>query len=532
MNQASSGISLGSLRLQQPNIVLTGPPGSGKSTVGRLLSQRLHREFADIDSLVEEIRGKPIESIFAEDGEAVFRQLETDACLRLAEPADRVIACGGGALLNKSSRALLEAGGYLVCLTGEPGVLIERIGSNGRRPLLAGEYPEEQLAALLSERQAAYDSIPVQVDTTGLTAEQVADRVASYPLARRIHRLAATHPRPGYDVIVGHELLASLATYLEQANLSPPYFLISDTNVGPLFEEQIHSALDCSFSMVAAGEVNKSQETVSSLYSTFIESGLDRNGTVLALGGGVLLDLTGFAAATYMRGVSWAALPTTLLAVVDASLGGKVGFNLSAGKNLVGAFHAPRLVLADLATLATLPPEEVRTGLAEIVKAALIGDPELYARMESGPGWISEDWIQRAIRIKLKIVDEDPQEHGRRSALNLGHTFAHALEVTSGYSLTHGQAVSVGLMAAAKLAEAMGRCEADLSARVEHVLHRFALPTNYQGLQVDPVLEAMTRDKKGKAGRVRFVLPIRPGKVEFGIEAPEDLVRQVLEGLK
>lgn len=532
MNQTSSGNSLGSLRLQQPNIVLAGPPGSGKSSVGRLLSQRLHREFTDTDTVVEEIGGKSIETIFAEDGEAVFRQLEADACLRLAEPADRIIACGGGALMSKSNRTLLEAGGYLVCLTGEPSTLMERIGSNGRRPLLAGEHPEQQLESLLSARQATYDSIPVQVDTTSLTVEQVADSVASYPFASRIHRMLARHPRPGYEVVVGHELLSSLATYLEQANLSPPYLLVSDTDVGPLFEEQIRSALDCSFVMIPAGEVNKSQETVSTLYSAFIESGLDRNGAVLALGGGVLLDLAGFAAATYMRGVSWAALPTSLLAVVDASLGGKVGFNLSAGKNLVGAFHAPKLVLADLATLATLPQEEIRTGLAEIVKAALIGDPELYARMESGPGWISQDWIQRAIRIKLGIVDEDPQEYSRRAALNLGHTFAHALEVTSGYSLTHGQAVSIGLMASARLANAMGRCEADLPARVEHVLRRFALPTTYQDLQANPVLEAMARDKKGRAGRVRFVLPIRPGNVEFGIEAPENLVRQVLEGLK
>ena len=243
--------------------MLAGPPGSGKSSVGRLLSKRLHREFTDTDTVVEEIGGKSIETIFAEDGEAVFRQLEADACLRLAEPANRIIACGGGALMSKSNRALLEAGGYLVCLTGEPRTLMERIGSNGRRPLLAGEHPEQQLETLLSARQATYDSIPIQVDTTSLTVEQVADSVASYTFASRIHRMLARHPRPGYEVVVGHELLSSLATYLEQANLSPPCLLVSDTNVGPLFEEQIPSALDCSFVMIPAGEVNKSQETVS-----------------------------------------------------------------------------------------------------------------------------------------------------------------------------------------------------------------------------------------------------------------------------
>ena len=240
------------------------------------------------------------------------------------------------------------------------------------------------------------------------------------------------------------------------------------------------------------------------------------------LGGGVLLDLAGFAAATYMRGVSWAALPTSLLGIVDASLGGKVGFNLSAGKNLVGAFHAPRLVLADLATLATLPQVEIRTGLAEIVKAALIGDPELYARMESGPGWISQDWIQRAIKIKLEIVDDDPQEHGRRAALNLGHTFAHRAGGDQQLQ-SHPRPGSVRWSDGRReVAAMMGRCEADLPARVEHVLRRFALPSTYRDLRIDPVLEAMTRDKKGRAGRVQLVLPIRPGKVEFGIEAPRE----------
>jgi 3-dehydroquinate synthase len=500
--------------------------------VGQYLSRQLKREFVDTDAVVEEMGGKPIESIFEQDGEAAFRQMEAEVCRRVAEPAERIIACGGGALLSMSNRALLEAGGYLVCLTAEPEALMKRIGTNGRRPLLNGDNLDQQLKVLLAERREAYASIPVQVDTTKLSTEQVAERIADYPLAKRIHHFTAHRPRPGYGVMAGHRLLSRLATYLEEAELSPPYVLISDTNVALLYEGEIRSQLDCSTVVIPAGEENKSQEMLSTLYSAFIESGLDRSGTVIALGGGVLLDLAGFAAATFMRGLNWAALPTSLLAIVDASLGGKVGINLPVGKNLVGAFHAPRIVLADFSTLATLPKEEVKTGLAEMIKAALIGDADLFARMEFGPAWISREWIQRSIEVKLKIVDDDPRETGKRAALNLGHTFAHAFEVTSGYSLTHGQAVSVGMVAAARLAAVLGRCAPDLPDRVEQVLRRFDLPVTYKGLRTDQALGAMVTDKKSKAGRARFVLPKSPGQVEFGIEVPEELVHETLKGLK
>ena len=195
-----------------------------------------------------------------------------------------------------------------------------------------------------------------------------------------------------------------------------------------------------------------------------------------------------------MRGIKWAALPTTLLATVDASLGGKVGINFEGGKNLIGAFHPPSIVLADLTTLNTLSEEGVRTGLAEMIKSALIGDKDLFTRMESGPPWISRNWIQQVMEIKLSIVDEDPQERGGREALNLGHTFAHGLEAASGYGLSHGQAVSIGLVGATRLARALDRCEADLLARVQQVLIRFGLPTSYSGLDTERILSSMKKD--------------------------------------
>ena len=530
MIQASSGTS--HLRLEQPNIVLTGPPGSGKSTVGHQLGLRLKREFVDTDALVEEMSGKSIASIFELEGEAAFRQLEAEACRRIAAPAGRVVACGGGALLSDNHRALLKAGGQLVCLTAEPEVLLKRMGANGRRPLLQGDHPGKRLEALLAERREAYASIPVQIDTTRLATEQAADQIARLPLALAEYRLTAQQPRPGYEVLIGNDLFPGLASSLADADLAAPYILVSDENVAPHYEGDVREALNCTTVVIPAGEQVKSQEALTSLYDAFVEAGLDRSGTVLALGGGVLLDLAGFAAATFMRGVKWAALPTSLLAMVDASLGGKVGINLPAGKNLDGAFHTPSIVLADLATLDTLPAPEIKTGLAEMIKAALIGDADLFARMETGPAWISREWILRSIEVKLKVVDSDPWESGGRAALNLGHTFAHALEVTSDYRLSHGQAVSVGLVAAARLASAMGRCDPRLVDRVQHVLERFDLPVTYKDLRPDLVLGAMARDKKKIAGRVRFVLPTEPGQVEFGVEAPEELVREILDGLK
>ena len=522
----------GELRLQPLNIVLTGPPGSGKSVVGRLLGERLDREFVDTDVIVERMAGKPIHQIFEGDGESAFRRLEAEACRQVATPADRVIACGGGALEDEGNRVLLEAGGALVCLTAQPDALLVRLGSDGSRPLLAGDSASEGLRELLETRQETYDSIPVQVDTTDLKIEEVADQIAGYPLSRRTVRMTARRPRPGYDVVLGDRLITNLSTWLERAQLSPPYLVVSDLNVAPLYEEITRSSLECSFITVPAGEENKSQETVTDLYAAFMKAGLDRSGTVIALGGGVLLDSAGFAAATYMRGIRWAALPTTLLAIVDASLGGKVGINFEGGKNLIGAFHAPNIVLADLTTLTTLPEEGVRTGLAEMIKTALIGDPDLFRRMESGPPWISRSWIQRVMEIKLSIVDEDPQERDGRAALNLGHTFAHGLEAASGYDLSHGQAVSIGLVGATRLASALDRCEADLLDRVRHVLLRFGLPTSYSGLDTERVLGSMKKDKKSRAGLTRFVIPIRPGKVEAGVEAPKALIRDIVDGLR
>jgi len=277
------------------------------------------------------------------------------------------------------------------------------------------------------------------------------------------------------------------------------------------------------------GEAHKTLNTVRGLYDAFLDAGLERGGAVIALGGGVIGDMAGFAAATYLRGVALVQAPTTLLAMADASLGGKVGVDLPRGKNLVGTSVRPLFVAADTETLETLPPVELRNGLAEVVKCALIGDPALFAELEAGAEPVTPDHIQRAAAVKLAIVAEDPHERGRRLLLNLGHTFAHGLELVSGYALPHGQAVAIGLVLAAQLARAQGLCNAELPDRIARLLAALGLPAA-SDLDPDAVLAAMATDKKRHSGKLRFVLPRGVGEVIVADDVPMDRVRSVLAG--
>jgi 3-dehydroquinate synthase len=274
------------------------------------------------------------------------------------------------------------------------------------------------------------------------------------------------------------------------------------------------------------------------IYEKLLASGLDRQGTIVALGGGVVGDVAGFAAATYMRGVDLVQCPTSLLAMVDASIGGKTGVDLPQGKNLVGAFKQPRIVLADVGVLGTLPRAEFAAGMAEVVKAGLIGDPMLWEALENGR-WDGEFWEQedmqslvvQAVRVKRDVVEEDPFERGRRAVLNLGHTFGHAIEQVSNYEIRHGEAVAIGLVAAARLSASLGHCSPTLGERIEALLARLKLPTRIAGLEAEALLVAMSSDKKKAGGRLRFVLLRGVGDVFISGDVPDAAVLSTLEGM-
>jgi 3-dehydroquinate synthase len=289
---------------------------------------------------------------------------------------------------------------------------------------------------------------------------------------------------------------------------------------------------------IEEGERAKSLSTVARLYREFLGSGLERSDLVVALGGGMVGDTAGFAAATYMRGVQSATVPTTLLAMVDSSIGGKTGVNLPEGKNLVGAFKQPSAVLVDPSLLATLPDEQLRAGLSEVVKASLIADIGLLELLEAdGLHLAADTWwwsrvVQSAASVKAVIVSEDPEERGGRLALNLGHTFAHSLETASDHAINHGNAVAIGLAAACRLSSRLGLTDAKLGDRVEGLLASFGLPVTYTGLAPSTVVEAMASDKKRRGGELRFVLPVRLGEVRVIDGVPAAEVTAVLAELR
>ena len=509
------------------NLVLFGPSGAGKTSVGAALAELLGRQFVDLDQWIVERAGKSIPRIFAEQGEAAFRRLEGQLCRELAQEAGLVIACGGGTLVDPANRRLMEESGIVVLLECAFETLLRRLRASHRRPLLA-DGGRESLRALLEARRHVYHSFPLRVDTTSLTPRQAARQVAALVSERGGTVLPVRQGDGEYPVLLGPGLLARAGEILTDAGLQPPFVVVSDSNVGPLYGAPLAQALSAALITLPAGEEQKTLATVGRLYERFVELGLERSGTVVALGGGVVGDLAGFAAASYMRGVAWVNVPTSLLAMVDASVGGKVGVNLAQGKNLVGAFYPPALVLADISTLETLPAAEFATGMAELVKAALVGDPELFAWLEGGQGRPCQRWLERALAVKVAVVEADPLERGPRAKLNLGHTVAHGLEKASAYQLRHGQAVAVGMIAEARMAEAVGLAQPGLACRLEALLPRLGLPTRCPGLSPAAVWQAMAADKKRANGRLRFSLPARLGRVEIGCALAEDVVLRSL----
>jgi 3-dehydroquinate synthase len=349
-----------------------------------------------------------------------------------------------------------------------------------------------------------------------------------------------------YDILIGRGLLAQLPTLLATHCPSSTYVVISDSHVGPRFGESVvaglrqagYTALLLTF---PAGEWNKTRETWSALSDRLVDAHVDRGGVVIALGGGVVGDLAGFVAATYLRGIRYVQVPTSLLAMLDASIGGKTGVDLPQGKNLLGAFHQPRVVVADLETLSTLPGPQFAAGMAEAIKHGVIADAEYFAGLERDHGRLVardaealEHMVKRSVEIKAEVVAADEREAGRRAILNFGHTVGHAIESTSGYGVLHGEAVAIGMTFESRLAERAGIAEAGTAKRIAQVLTRFSLPLELPDTPVDALIDAMWHDKKAQNGELRLALPNRVGSMEIAaqrgwtVPVAESLMREIL----
>jgi len=528
-------------------IVLVGFMGAGKSTVGKLLADELGTDFIDADDEIERTAGVSIKEIFETWGEQGFRQFERGAVAGALQRYAGVVAVGGGALGDPGTRDLLKSNPDVKVVYLRVGFeeALRRVGDDAARPMLAATDP----TSLYDERQAHYEDVAtMKVDTDSRSANAVAREIAALvgagPEGAReipLRRIAVATPTASYEVLVGSKIIGHLAGLTPGIERAEQAFVVTHPELADIANHCAGGLEDAGLRVhvlkAPSGEPTKSLATAGRLSEELAELAAHRNDLVVAVGGGVITDLSGFVASTFNRGMPVVHVPTTLLAQVDAAIGGKTAVNLPQGKNLVGTFHQPRLVLCDVAVLETLPLAELRAGMAEVAKYGFISDPELLEVLESKAGdllhWephLLADVVARSVEIKAEVVSADERELGGRAVLNYGHTFAHAIEHAAGYEgIRHGEAVALGMMAAAHLARGLGRIGEGVVATHRRVLHALELPVT-ASLDYDTLHEAWLRDKKYQGG-VRFVLLGDLGRAEPGITAPKEAVEEALKRL-
>jgi len=530
---------------------MDGLPGSGKSAVGRRLAARHGAAFVDLDELIEREAGIRIPEIFAEEGEAGFRARERRAIEDLgaadrSAAVRRVIAPGGGAIVDPRNRWRLFRGRVPVWLDGRPEILAQRLRrSPNVRPLISGRDPIRTLRELTSARGRFYAAgarIVGMAEVNGVV--DAVDRAAREAPGTVLLRAETTIGR----LTIG-EGIAGRVLVDELRRLSARRAIIASEpgawgHVGPVIEAaSAEAGLPVELVLLPQGESAKSLAVVEDAARELAHRRVERNEPLVAVGGGALGDTAGFVAATYLRGVPFIQVPTTLVAQIDSSIGGKTGVDLPEGKNLVGAFHQPAAIVVDIALLGTLPERERRAALGEAAKMAALGDERLFELLEArgaalarGDADAVEDGslaelVERCSWAKVEVVTADEKEAAVRVALNLGHSLGHAVEAAGEYrDLRHGEAVAYGLRAACRIGVGVGVTPPERAARLERLLDTLELGVGGLPYPLEAVLAHLGNDKKHRDGHLRWVLPTATGHVVRD-DVPEDLVRSVAEGL-
>ncbi|MGZ8293567.1 MAG: bifunctional shikimate kinase/3-dehydroquinate synthase AroKB [Telluria sp.] len=534
--------------------------GAGKTTIGRLLARKLGMDFIDSDHEIEARTGASIPWIFEIEGEPSFRRREADVIRDLTARKGLVLATGGGAVLNPDTRALLKASGTVIYLRANVHSIMARTSHDKNRPLLQTPDPRRKLEELTTQREPLYREVADLVIDTGRPNVQSmvhsilaqlealaapAARQAGQPDTRGAMSEAASSTLNvklgdrSYPITIGAGLLADPELIARHIN-GRQVAIVTNTTIAPLYLERVAAPLRAAGREVIPivlpdGEEHKTWASLMLVFDALLAARCDRKTTLVALGGGVIGDLAGYAAASYMRGVPFIQVPTTLLSQVDSSVGGKTGINHPLGKNMIGAFYQPRAVVADISTLSTLPDRELSAGLAEVIKHGAIIDAAFFEWIEQNVGKLrARDHdalahaIARSCEIKADIVRQDEREGGLRAILNFGHTFGHAIEAGLGYgNWLHGEAVGCGMVMAADLSCRLGFIEPAAVERVRALVKAAGLPVVAPDLGVQRWLELMEVDKKNEGGDIRFIL-LKPLGTASIRTAPRELLLATL----
>jgi 3-dehydroquinate synthase len=565
------------------SVVLVGMMGAGKSTIGRRLSARLHLPFLDADSEIELAHaGMTVAEIFANHGEPYFRDGEARVIARLLDHGPGVIATGGGAVMREETRNRIGAKAVSIWLKADADTIMKRVKRRADRPLLQTADPAGTVGRLIREREPLYQQADLTIWSRDVPHEKIVDEcidalhawlcregeqempdTKETPDKNGFTRMTAPLKHSdtvtvevalgerAYDIVIGRDVLQSLGGRIAALRPGVRTAIVTDRNVAKHWLEQTEASLSeagiaTSRIIVEEGEGAKTYRGLEQVSEALIAAKIERNDLVVALGGGVVGDLAGFAAAILRRGVDFVQVPTSLLAQVDSSVGGKTGINSPQGKNLLGAFHQPLLVVADTAVLDTLSPRQFRAGYAEVAKYGVLGDEAFFAWLEANHAGIfaggaaREHAIATSCRAKAAIVARDERETGERALLNLGHTFGHALEAATGFSdrLFHGEGVAVGMVLAAEFSAQLGMIGQADAFRVKHHLAEVGLPTHLQDIagfsqeglaDADALMALMAQDKKVKRGRLTFILLKAIGNAVIASDVEPALVRDFLQ---
>ena len=530
---------------------LVGNMGSGKTTVGRLVAQRLQLPFYDLDRQIEQATGQTIANLFAQQGEQAFRELECKMLTQTIFVPRSVIATGGGVVLNERNRRLMRHRGWVIYLRASPETLWQRLQHTTDRPLLRTESPYETLRAIAQQREPLYQEADWVIDTDALCPEEVADAIVRVlkptPDAPLIISVLPNQPNE-YPVQVAPGSATSALQAILQHIQPTGVAILTHSNLRryaqPLQTAFTQHGIPAHLMTLPSGERVKSLRVAEQLYAQLLEAGCDRGSLLVIVGGGVLGDLGGFVAATYMRGIPYVQVPTTLLAQVDSSVGGKVAVDLPQGKNLVGAFHQPLMTLIDPDTLGTLPLRHWRNGFAEMLKYGAALQVGLWRRLQTmveaeliSPRRVRkapDHWtlpIARCVSLKAQIVSDDERDlSGRRALLNFGHTVGHAIEAALGYrGWLHGEAIAAGMVAEAEIGRILGVTPPEVADELRETIAQAGLPTRLPaGVDADTLLAHMRHDKKRAGDSLSIVLLEGIGNARLVPNIPTEAIREAL----